>query len=30
MFEKEGFELIEVRQWNKASPLRPIMRLSLT
>ena len=30
MFEKEGFELIEVRQWNKASPLRPMMRLSLT
>lgn len=30
MFEKEGFKLIEVRQWNKASPLRPIMRLSLT
>jgi GNAT superfamily N-acetyltransferase len=30
MFAKEGFELIEVRQWNKASPLRPIMRLKLT
>ena len=30
MFESEGFKLIEVRQWNKASPPRPIMRLSLT
>ena len=30
MFKKQGFKLIEVRQWNKSSPLRPIMRLSLT
>jgi GNAT superfamily N-acetyltransferase len=30
MFEKEGFEVVEVRQWNNASPVRPIMRLSLT
>ena len=30
MFEKEGFKLVEVRQWNKGAPLRPIMRLSLT
>ena len=30
MFEKQGFKVAEVRQWNKAAPLRPIMRLSLT
>ncbi len=30
MFEKAGFELVEVRQWNKSSPERPIMRLELT
>jgi len=30
MFEKAGFQLIDVRQWNKKSPERPIMRLELT
>ena len=30
MFEKQGFKVAEVRQWNKSTPLRPIMRLSLT
>jgi GNAT superfamily N-acetyltransferase len=29
MFEKAGFHLIEVRQWNNKSPERPIMRLEL-
>jgi len=29
MFEKAGFEVIEVRRWNAASPPRPIMRLEL-
>jgi GNAT superfamily N-acetyltransferase len=29
MFEKAGFELVDVRQWNKSSPERPIMRLEL-
>ena len=27
MFEKAGFEVVEVRQWNATSPPRPIMRL---
>ena len=30
MYEKAGFTVVETRQWNKASPLRPIMRLALT
>ena len=30
MFEKAGFDLVDVRQWNKSSPERPIMRLELT
>jgi GNAT superfamily N-acetyltransferase len=30
MFEKAGFEIVAVRQWNKTSPVRPIMRLQLT
>jgi GNAT superfamily N-acetyltransferase len=30
MFEKAGFQLVEVRQWNKSSPERPIMRLELS
>ena len=30
MFEKAGFQLVDVRQWNKSSPERPIMRLELT
>ena len=30
MFEKAGFELVEVRQWNKSTPERPIMRLELS
>jgi GNAT superfamily N-acetyltransferase len=29
MFANAGFEVVEVRQWNKTTPLRPIMRLSL-
>jgi GNAT superfamily N-acetyltransferase len=29
MFEKHGFALVETRQWNKSSPVRPIMRLEL-
>jgi len=28
-FEKAGFTLVATRQWNKASPVRPIMRLAL-
>ena len=30
MFEKQGFKVVEVRQWNKTTPPRPIMRLTLT
>ena len=30
MFEKAGFNLVDIRQWNKNSPERPIMRLELT
>ena len=30
MFTKAGFKVAEVRQWNKATPKRPIMRLELT
>jgi GNAT superfamily N-acetyltransferase len=29
MFESAGFRVVDVRQWNKASPPRPIMRLEL-
>lgn len=29
MFERAGFEVVETRQWNEKSPLRPIMRLEL-
>ncbi len=29
MFEKAGFALVDVRQWNTSSPERPIMRLEL-
>lgn len=29
MFERAGFEVVEVRQWNASSPKRPIMRLEL-
>jgi GNAT superfamily N-acetyltransferase len=29
MFEKAGFEVVETRRWNAASPPRPIMRLEL-
>ncbi len=29
MFERAGFEVAEVRQWNASSPKRPIMRLEL-
>ena len=30
MYEKAGFTVVETRQWNKTSPIRPIMRLSLS
>ena len=30
MFERAGFKLVDIRQWNKNSPERPIMRLELT
>ena len=30
MFEKAGFEVVEVRQWNATSPPRPIMRRSIS
>jgi GNAT superfamily N-acetyltransferase len=30
MFERAGFSVVEVRQWNAASPKRPIMRLELS
>jgi len=30
MYKKAGFTVIETRQWNMTSPVRPIMRLSLT
>lgn len=29
MFEREGFEVVEVRRWNEQSPPRPIMRLEI-
>jgi GNAT superfamily N-acetyltransferase len=29
MYEKAGFSVVEMRQWNKSSPTRPIMRLDL-
>ena len=29
MFERAGFEVVERRQWNSTSPVRPIVRLSL-
>ena len=29
MFERAGFQVVEVRQWNATSPPRPIMRLEL-
>jgi GNAT superfamily N-acetyltransferase len=30
MYARAGFTVAEVRQWNKATPRRPIMRLELT
>lgn len=30
MFERAGFEVVARRQWNRASPVRPIVRLGLT
>ena len=30
MFERRGFEVVERRQWNAGSPVRPIVRLRLT
>jgi len=29
MYAKAGFEVAEIRQWNKSTPKRPIMRLEL-
>jgi hypothetical protein len=29
MFERAGFAVVERRQWNATSPVRPIIRLSL-
>jgi hypothetical protein len=29
MFERAGFTVVERRQWNAASPVRPIVRLTL-
>jgi GNAT superfamily N-acetyltransferase len=29
MFEKAGFTVVATRQWNKSTPVRPIMRLEL-
>lgn len=29
MFERAGFTVVERRQWNSASPVRPIVRLTL-
>lgn len=29
MFERAGFEVVERRQWNATSPIRPIVRMSL-
>ena len=29
MFERAGFRVVERRQWNKATPVRPIVRLDL-
>jgi GNAT superfamily N-acetyltransferase len=29
MFERAGFDVVERRQWNAVSPLRPIVRLAL-
>ncbi len=30
MFERAGFTVVERRQWNATSPIRPIVRLGLT
>ena len=29
MFERAGFRVVELRQWNETAPLRPIVRLEL-
>jgi len=29
MFERAGFEVVERRQWNKSSPVRPIVRRAI-
>jgi GNAT superfamily N-acetyltransferase len=29
MFERAGFEVVERRQWNATTPVRPIVRLAL-
>jgi hypothetical protein len=30
MYEKAGFTVVAERQWNKTTPIRPIMRLALS
>lgn len=30
MFERAGFTVVELRQWNATTPIRPIVRLTLT
>jgi GNAT superfamily N-acetyltransferase len=30
MYEKAGFSVVATRQWNKSSPVRPIVRLDLS
>jgi len=30
MYAKAGFQVAEIRQWNKTTPIRPIMRLELS
>jgi hypothetical protein len=29
MFERAGFAVVERRQWNASTPVRPIVRLTL-
>jgi hypothetical protein len=29
MFERAGFTVVERRQWNRTTPVRPIVRLEL-
>jgi len=29
MFERAGFEVVERRQWNASTPIRPIVRMAI-